>query len=197
VTSSRNVACGLALMSLLSMTVLPESYAYTKNKETYDCGTLALYTLLQLEGKQTTLRSVERSLPATPAHGYSMKQLRDAAGHFGLGLVGVRMGGKAKVPSRPFIAFLKRGEHGHFLVVRPLGHTGKMVQVLDAASEPQVLDAADFFGSSEWSGIALISTDAHWSVRIGVSCLVLSLMTSGAFYLKYRIQRAAHFQIRG
>jgi hypothetical protein len=131
----------------------------------YDCGTQALYTLLQLEGRPTDLRRLESHLPVPTPRGYSMGQLRDAAGFCGLELIGVRLRGGARAPDRPALAFLKRGPHGHFVVIRPVGHTGKLVQVIDPSGPIDVTDAANLYASREWTGLALIPARPNWSVR--------------------------------
>jgi hypothetical protein len=62
--------------------------------------------------------------------------------------------------------FLARGRHGHYVVLRPVGHTGKLVQVLDPNEEPVVLDAARLYASPEWTGLALVPARPNWTARV-------------------------------
>jgi hypothetical protein len=65
------------------------------------------------------------------------------------------------------IVFLKRPQHGHFQVVRPVGHTGKLAQVIDASSSPEIVDRLAMFTSPEWTGIALVpDRGPGWTFRI-------------------------------
>ena len=127
-----------------------------KKADPYDCGTIALHTILMLEGHPTPVIELEKILPQPPKAGYSMAQLRDAARASGLELIGVRLRKGDRSVDRPALVHLARGEHGHFVVVRPVGHSGKLVQVLDASGAPTVVDLADFQSSPEWTGLALV-----------------------------------------
>lgn len=138
--------------------------------QAYDCGTLALYTLFHLEGQRVGLRDLEAALPAPPHSGFSMKQLRDAARSLGVHLAAVHLP-KTGPWDRPALVFTRRGPHGHFLVVRPIGHTGKMVQLIDSLGDPDVLDISDIVKSPEWTGLALIPSRATWPARIGWALL--------------------------
>ena len=57
---------------------------------------------------------------------------------------------------RPMLVFLRRKGHGHYVVVRPVGHTGKLVQVIDNFGPPEVVDKATLLASPVWTGIALL-----------------------------------------
>ena len=126
------------------------------NPAPLDCGMVALFHLLRLEGFSVELPRVESRLPASPRGGNSMKDLRLAARAFGMELTGVAMPKDGRAIDRPIIMFLKRGPHGHFLVVRPVGHTGKLVQVIDSVAPPAVIDKAELSASPEWTGLALV-----------------------------------------
>ncbi len=136
-------------------------------KPIYDCGTLALFTLLQLEGRPTSLRRLESILPAPNPRGYSMKELQDAARARGLNLVGALLKKDSKAIDRPMIMYLKQGEHGHFIVVRPVGPSGSLVQILDPNLRPDVIDKSDLFAAREWSGLTLMPSRPNWPSRIG------------------------------
>jgi hypothetical protein len=137
----------------------------TENRR-YDCGIQSLYTLLRLEGVNVTLDRLERSLPAPSPTGYSLAELRDAASTCGLKLIGARLKPDAQAIDRPILAFLQRGKHGHFIVLRPAGHTGTLAQVLDMGSDPEMIDKATIFKSPEWTGLALLPARPNWPARI-------------------------------
>ncbi len=120
----------------------------------YACGPMSLTTLLRLEGVHTTLDQVNARLAARPAH--SLVELRQAARDLGLELRGVRIDPKAWPLDRPALVRLDRGGIGHFVVVRPIGHTGELAQVIDVVDGVRVEDARRFFASKEWTGVALI-----------------------------------------
>jgi hypothetical protein len=136
-----------------------------------DCGTVALYALLRLEGRPTPLESVTARLPAIRPAGHSMKELRDAARTLGLGLDGAYLGKDDKAIDRPMLAFLKVEGKGHFLVIRPVGHSGKLVQVIDSNQPTRVMDKADLVTSDQWTGLVLATRRTNWPV---LAALVLT-----------------------
>jgi len=134
--------------------------------QTYDCGTLSLYHLLQLEGRPTSLEAVERCLRQTGSERqFSLAQLRDAARAFGLRLRGVTLSASDRAPDQAAIVYVDWQPHGHFLLVRPVGHTGTLVQVIDSTRAPYVIDAAGLYASPEWTGLALIPHRPNWPAR--------------------------------
>ncbi len=152
----------------------------------YNCGVIALGTLLHQEGRPVPLDRLAACLPPTPPQGYSLVQLRDAARALGVELAGVELSKDPSRLDRPALVHLRRGEHGHFLVIRPVGHSRHLIQVLDADSPPDVVDAERVYGSSEWTGLALVPTRAYWPGRaaavaaaIGLVGLIGLVVTSG------------------
>jgi hypothetical protein len=140
------------------------------------CGFRALFILLNIEGRPPTIAALATHLKSTNPRGSSMKELRDTARACGLGLNGVRLKNGNRQPDRPILAFVKRGSHGHYLVVRPVGHTGSRVQVIDSNREPVVMDAAVLYASPEWTGLALISERPNLPARmVGGMVLLLAL----------------------
>jgi len=133
----------------------------------YDCGTLALYNLLYLEGRRTDLRRLESVLPSPEPRGYSMKELQSAARACGLNLGGAALGRDDRAIDRPMIVFVRQEGHGHFIVIRPVGHTGRLVQVIDRNRAPDVLDKSDLYSSDGWTGLALIPRRYTWTVPVG------------------------------
>ena len=60
---------------------------------------------------------------------------------FGLALDGVRLGPGDPTPGRPAIVFVRDEDKGsHFAVIRPVGSTGTMVQVIDPPGVPWIGD---------------------------------------------------------
>jgi hypothetical protein len=135
-----------------------------------DCGVNALFVLLRLEGRPVTLDHLESALPPRHTDGYSMAELSTAAGSLGLDLEGVRFTKGDKALNRPAIAFLKDATGGHFAVLRPVGVTGTMVQVIDPPHAPWIADYDRLFAAQPWMGRILIPSDP-WLSRHKASVL--------------------------
>lgn len=141
--------------------------------EPSDCGVAALYALLKVEGRSVKLAEVHQSLAEGAEGLVTMKDLRDAAAGLGLILEGRKL---TERPSRATIAHVKLGS-GHFLVVRPVGTTGKLVQVLDGQRLPFVIDWENLARSELWSGVGLtprpILARSHWLMAVSGAGLAL------------------------
>lgn len=141
-----------------------------RESEALDCGTQALYAMLRLERGEVDVDAVRASLPARPPSGYTMRHLRDAASARGLTLVGVKLPSGDRAPDRPALAFLKVAPHGHYVVLRPVGQSGRLVQVIDSAKRhPEVLDADLLYRSPSWTGLALVPRRPNWPLRLAVA----------------------------
>jgi hypothetical protein len=105
-----------------------------------NCGITSLYLLLELSGKPTDLSVIERMLPSHTTQGYSLAELQAAAHRRGLSVRGVRLRRSDLPLDRPVIAYMRGPHTGHFVVLRPVGTTGTMVQIFDPPSPPRVLD---------------------------------------------------------
>lgn len=135
--ATRPPALRAALISILLLTPPPRAAAAGPEEATRpDCGVNALFVLLRLEGVPVTLDRLEATLPRRQPDGYSMAELAAAARSLGLSLEGVRFDRGDRPPDRPAIMFLKDGQGGHFAVLRPVGTTGTMVQVIDPLRRP-------------------------------------------------------------
>jgi hypothetical protein len=143
----------------------------------YDCGTIALHTMLMIEGSATRVVSLEKCLSRADPRGYSMAQLRDAAGSCGLILTGVQLPRSDRAPATPALVLTNREGHGHFLVIRPVGHSGKLIQVFDSVGPPFVIDAAELCASREWTGMALVPSRINWPLSIACGFLIVSTST--------------------
>lgn len=140
------------------------------------CGTKALYLLARLEGRSIDLDQLGRALGEPTRHEHSLKELRDVAARYGLRLSGARRLGGRETPDRPAIVLLNHEPHGHFVVIRPVGHTGKLLQVLDPNDEPEVIDAIVLYGSGAWTGLALMPERPNRPARIAAALLAVALM---------------------
>ena len=80
-----------------------------------------------------------------------------------------------RAPDRPAIAFLERDGHGHYAVVRPVGHSGKLVQIIDAAEgDPIVMDATDLYALRQWTGLALVPRRPNWPFRVAAGAAAIA-----------------------
>ena len=140
--------------------------------EANDCGTIALYQFLQIESRPTTWNGIVAQLGQPPRAGHSLRELRDVACHFGLELAGTRLEMAKQQPlDRLAIFFVKRGIAGHFFIVRPVGTTGKLVQILDGVEPPEVMDCTELTNLPGWTGLALMPRRMSWS-RLSILLLL-------------------------
>lgn len=153
-----------------------------------DCGISALYNLSRLAGRPLEWDAIRSGLPRDRVGHFSMKELSDAALRAGLRLQGVLLDRKEeRAIDRPMLVFLNRGQHGHFLVVRPIGHTGKLVQVIDSIEPPAVMDRSQLLAAPSWTGLALIPEKSEWGI------LALRIATGSALLLALTWNLARRF----
>ncbi len=93
-----------------------------------------------------------------------MGELRDAASKLGVRLDGLAIGKDVRALDRPLLAFVKVEHEGHFLAIRPVGHTGKLVQVIDANQPTRIMDKVDLVASDQWTGVVLAPRRTNWPV---------------------------------
>jgi predicted double-glycine peptidase len=129
-----------------------------------DCGANALFILLRLQGCPVTLDRLDSALPPRNPEGYSMAELAMAAGSLGVSLEGVRFAKGDKALNSPAIALLKDAKGGHFVVLRPLGTTGTMVQVIDPPHVSWITDYDRLLASKPWTDRILVPSNP-WFVR--------------------------------
>jgi hypothetical protein len=139
-------------------------------RRSVDCGTDSLYVLLRLNGQHVDLGALERVLSKHGSRGYSMSELAAAARAFGLTLRGIRLGPRDIPLDRPAIAYLKNSGEGHFVVLRPVGSTGRMAQLIDPPFAPVIIDYRDLFRGPAWTGRLLLPEygSERWAWRIGI-----------------------------
>ena len=151
----RQVILG-AVLALLATQLLDTRASADQEDPERDigCGPCSLYTLLKLTGLPRELDEVHGLLPDDSERGVSIAEIRRASAQCGLSLDVVRSR-KRQRPSGPVIAYLRRGSNGHFVVVRPVGHRGRLVGILDPVMPPRVLDWPDLQASPIWTGITI------------------------------------------
>jgi Peptidase C39 family len=154
------------LGSFISLLVLANAAVGAAPEQTRpnDCRVNALFILLRLEGRRVTLDRLESALPPRHPDGYSMAELAAASGSLDLPLDGVQFGRGAKPLDRPAIAFVQDARGGHFSVLRPVGTTGTMVQLIDPPHPPWIGDYDRLFAGSSWTGRILLPKDP-WTIR--------------------------------
>lgn len=156
--------------------------------DSWDCGTVAVYHLLRLTGHSLDLGGL-RSVLGTPGpQGHPFRELREAAGHFGLAVDAVMLPKQRSAIQGPVLLFAKLGREGHFFVVRPVGHTGQLVQILDGDHAPSVVDAEKLFNSAGWTGLALVPHRPNLIV-MAASGLTVGCLAVFAFRLWAQAQR--------
>ena len=165
-------------------------------RDSIDCGPQSLYLLLRLEGRPTELNKIVALLPPGERRGTSLLKLREAARALGLTLTGVKLGPTELNLDRPALVYLNRSPHDHFVVVREIGHTGKLIQVLDPNRPPEVWDKARLLASSEWSGFALIPSRPNIRLATVLACLFVVLAVCIGRMARKR-SRAMHFLASG
>lgn len=158
-----------------------------------DCGVRALYILPNVEGHRVGLDRIETALrsPHDP-RGHSMAELQAAAAACGARLRGLRFEPSDTRPDRPFIAFVEEAGEGHFLVVRPVGSTGTMIQLIEPPFAPRVVDYERFVRGRAWTGRSLVAeTSAEALGRDWLPPLLAGgLLLVGTVTLIRRIVRA-------
>ncbi len=171
---------GAALVGFVAFALAGSVRAARADETTkLDCGVNALFILLHLEGRPVTLDRLLSGLPPRRPDGYSMAELVTAARSLGVDLEGVHFARGDKALTRPAIAFLKQGKGGHFAILRPVGTTGTMVQVIDPPSPPWIADYDRVLAAKPWTGRILVARKP-WIVR---NVVPLLMAVAGAFLL--------------
>lgn len=161
-----------------------------------DCGVNALYILLQLEGRPVPLDRLLSALARGHADGYSMAELAAAAEALGMRLDGVRFSKGETPPDRPAIAFVKEAGSGHFVVIRPVGTTGTMVQVINPPSVPWITDYDRLFTSPAWTGRILLLRDP-WALRYALPLGVVACCLPIGFFALWHLKRSMSAEAPG
>jgi hypothetical protein len=157
-------------------------------------GTKALYTLAQIERRTIDYERIVTRLNALGRSVCTLQDLRDVARDSGLDLVGVRFERWVRQPEGPALVHLLRGPHGHFVTVRPVGHTGKLIQVIDGDLAPEVVDAKEWAASSEWTGFALVPARTPWSLYIAWVLAIVAASVLAIGYVSHRWRKGSRSQ---
>jgi ABC-type bacteriocin/lantibiotic exporter with double-glycine peptidase domain len=121
-----------------------------------DCGLKSLWLVLRLSHRPANLGRIERALPARSQAGYSLAELAQASRACGLRVRGMRFGAGDVPLDRPAIAYLRGPTEGHFVVLRPVGVTGTMVQLIDPPDDPRIIDYEELLSRPDWTGRILV-----------------------------------------
>jgi hypothetical protein len=155
-----------------------------------DCGLIALYFLLQLESHNVNIDVLQNNLPTTTAKGYSLRELSSASERLGLRLNGLEWNAKHP-PTRAAIAWMKPETAGHFVLIRPVGVTGAMVQIIDPPAAPRILDFQTLARSPEWTGRLLVPDEGLSPRRILIFTAWLLAIAIPATLFRSHLIRAA------
>ncbi len=162
---------GIVLLAIPTMSVWA---AEPEETTKFDCGVNALHVLLNLEGRPATVDRLLSALPARHPDGYSMAELAAASKALGLDLDGVRFSRGDKPLTRPAIVFLNDAKGGHFAVLRPVGTTGTMVQVIDPPAVPWIADYDRVVSTKSWTG-RILTPREPWALRHARPLLIASV----------------------
>lgn len=155
-----------------------------------DCGAYCLYLMARLEGRAIDVPKLERALPARHPAGSSMLELQRSARALGMRFRGIRFGKNDAPLDRPAIAFLNASGEGHYVVLRPVGFTGTMVQVMNPPLVPRVIDYKNLFNTPSWTGRLLVPETAfeYWAPRLGGGVALVVLLAT-ALVSPFRLPR--------
>ncbi len=155
------------------------------------CGPVSLYLFLRLNGLKVSYDDVVAGFGSHHKIGATLADMKQAAGNCGLAVECVRVRALPDV-RRSIIAYLNPGDRtnaGHYIVVRPIGETGTMVQVISPPSMPRARDRSDLCADPAWTGIVIVPanrTSRVPSVLVGVIAVggvlgVMATVRSSAF----------------
>ena len=165
--------CLIGRASVGSLAKAPASDGNRVSVREMTCGGLALLIMAKLEGVPARPRAILSALPEAHHDGHSMREIQDAARARGLNLAGVRVPTGAQI-DRPLLVYLQQENHGHYVIVRPVGRTGKLVQLIDATRGCSIVDLDRLYASSEWTGKALAPYRSTWGLGQSVGLFVLA-----------------------
>lgn len=156
----------------------PAEAALAMDDEASVCGVDSLYILSRLEGRRASLATIQAMLGRSGPQGHSLVSLREGAFLLGLSLRGARIGLEDWPLDRPALVHFKGQPRGHFAVIRPVGHTGKLVQVIDGADHVEVEDFDHLVKLPTWDGLALVPLRAGDVLKQVAPWLIVSMIFS-------------------
>lgn len=122
------------------------------------CGPGSLYVYLRFLGKNVTLAEVHAALPPPSSEGHSIAEIQQGAAKLGVTL---RCYQKYHV-REPAIAFLRFSHSGHFVVLRPIGDSGTLIQMVDPIGEAFTTNWSTVTKYEGWTGVALVRYNPTW-----------------------------------
>lgn len=156
----------------------------------YDCGVRALYTMFRLEGRPKDLAEIAAVLPPPQLNGHAMRDLQRAAGRLGMPLTGLRLNSTPASLDRLMLLFLDEGDHGHYVIGRPVGYTGTLFQIIDSNQPTYVIDKADLVAARMWTGFVLVDSGSI-GMSFGIKACLLGALGVAVPLSMRRNQRAA------
>lgn len=189
-TSARGARCAILILAILPTCHFIMQPATATDPPIFEpagsgesaCGVQSLYLLARLSGLDLTLDRVDGALGPMPPAGHSLAQLIRAGHVCGLTMRGVRLNREDGAPERPAILHLARGKLGHFVVIRRVGHTGRLIQVFDPAGAVEVLDWDRLAKMPEWTGAALV-IESNRGGSVGWAAILGVLVAGGVIIL--------------
>jgi Peptidase C39 family len=160
--AATRIICLIGLAPVVGYAYGEGAHKHSQRISELNCGSLALLVMARLEGVAARPAALLSALPVSHRDGYSMREIQNAGRVHGLNLAGVRLPKGGRV-DRPVLMFLQRENHGHYVIVRPVGHTGKLVQLIDPTRESSVVDLDSLYASSQWTGRALAPYRSSWT----------------------------------
>lgn len=142
----------LVLLSLLAEgDASPRQDASSIEHGWLSCGFASLYVLQHWMGGALNLEQLRAA-----DHGpISMLELITVAGQSGIVLHGVKLSAGDFPLREPHILHFSRGPVGHFMVARPVGQTGRLIQLFDPPSNYLFVYQDDLLNDPTFSGYAL------------------------------------------
>lgn len=170
---------GLILLGSLVLSAVIANNGRANDLSAFDCGSNALFLLLHYKGMNQNIHQVLAALPARNKRGFSMAEISNASAKLGLPLSGELISASQMPPNMPVIAYFRKSENGHFAVLRPVGTTGTMVQLIDPPFAPQIVDYKQLSQSPQWNGKLLVPRDS-WKLPVW-TWIVVSTVAVVAF----------------
>jgi len=120
------------------------------------CGAMCILVLARLQESTVDLPAIQAELGPPSFAGHSIKQMASA-----LEALGMPCSAVSVLPSDwPIqgmgIFHTQNGERGHYVVVRPVGHSGQLAQVLDPTGSVLVEDYEALAQAPGWTGSCLL-----------------------------------------
>lgn len=168
------------VVNLLLLVVLHGEPVHATEETSASCGLGALYCLLRAEGKSCTLLDVAAVLPHQTAEGYSLLEIQEGARLLGLSLKGIQTSSANAAPRKRAMVYLSNREFGHFIVIEPVGKSGKLVQVIDPVGLTYVVAYAELKHRKDWTGKMLLV--APWDLASTQGAAIVMFCVSLAFF---------------